>query len=913
MLAASCQDTEFAEAVDSSKAQVMFSIAMDSPAARSRANWGQDYSQTSDLGDEYDNRIDLDQFIVKIEAGGKTYNVTDIIKWKEGETNEHKFVGIVKTQNGENVGEVTLQKAKISVYANMGNDANANFAGMTFNYDAKNAANIPMWGALTVENLKFAPGKRTSVDDIYLLRAMAKFQVTLGEDAIEKGYTLTKASLNKFNLVGNNMPTGYADATSTMALGMEEVMNENTSNLAGATELTIPTEDGNGWVIYLPEISNTTASELKMILTFSKEGQADIASEVSVKDYTTANTGLVNIVRNHWYKYVIEDIVNAKPVVEYEALSWEPIDITVGGEGYLYLNKNVIKMYNTNIDTDQLKFSSSSPIESIKLVDSYNHAPYIDKFETYIDGTPEDAKDHKFAYYVNKFGNKIQLGTDPDFTDSQEFENQILKAITASYPTNENNGGIEIYSPFIADQNFNQDSHYNAVRYLEFEVTNQQGYVATFRVEQYPAIKITNVEGFYSYRDDFCQGHRELGTNTEPVHYQHIAERAYILASYNNGDIHQVDPNRKDSYGHDYVAITTDFFGRSDGAKQGDHFKEMLLIDGGPGYYHKAIEYPYGEIERTKWGKYFPQSSSNPTIVVGPPYQDFNYVIPEHQAKSVYSYAYSEGLLNKVREEGNDFWWRKHFSGNLIEIFASKVIYKIYRDGIENNGKGYRRLPGQADLYYHFPNAANDGWDLEERIVRISTMPLNNNRMYHVKTLIKSDDITIGYPKMVNEVTGKEDNEYGVVELNGNNHNLVSPSFMIASQLGETESPVEDNPKSYYDPTIDFLYYVAKVQCREYVETTFEDNNGNGIPEPELGEKVEHYHNWRLPTKKELERILIYQKESRAMDLLLTGEKYFCVTDDINEPFIVNPDYTEGGYHIRCVRDVKPNPNDSNE
>ena len=44
MLAASCQDTEFVETLDSSKAQVMFSVAMDSPAARSRATWGDDYT-----------------------------------------------------------------------------------------------------------------------------------------------------------------------------------------------------------------------------------------------------------------------------------------------------------------------------------------------------------------------------------------------------------------------------------------------------------------------------------------------------------------------------------------------------------------------------------------------------------------------------------------------------------------------------------------------------------------------------------------------------------------------------------------------------------------------------------------------------------------------------------------------------
>ena len=97
MLAASCQDTEFAETLDGSKAQVMFSLAIDSPSARSRSTWD-DYTPDG-IGNEtdYDYKIDYDQFIVKIEANNTTYNVTQIFKWKEAGSNEHKFVGIVET------------------------------------------------------------------------------------------------------------------------------------------------------------------------------------------------------------------------------------------------------------------------------------------------------------------------------------------------------------------------------------------------------------------------------------------------------------------------------------------------------------------------------------------------------------------------------------------------------------------------------------------------------------------------------------------------------------------------------------------------------------------------------------------------------------------------------------------------
>ncbi|MBR6814918.1 MAG: hypothetical protein IKM69_03825 [Alistipes sp.] len=69
------------------------------------------------------------------------------------------------------------------------------------------------------------------------------------------------------------------------------------------------------------------------------------------------------------------------------------------------------------------------------------------------------------------------------------------------------------------------ESHYNTIRYLEFEVTNADGLTATFRVMQYPVIYITNQQGWYSYRDDFNS------------HYQYKGDRyvSIALSTNNNG------------------------------------------------------------------------------------------------------------------------------------------------------------------------------------------------------------------------------------------------------------------------------------------------------------------------------------------------------------------------------------------
>ena len=876
MLAASCQDTEFAEAVDSSKAQVMFSIAMDSPAARSRANWGQDYSQTSDLGDEYDNRIDLDQFIVKIEADGKTYNVTDIIKWKEGESNEHKFVGIVKTQNDENVGDITLQKAKISVYANMGTDANANFASMTFDQDAEN---IPMWGALTVENLKFAPGKRTSVDDIYLLRAMAKLQVTLGDAAIEKGYTLTKASLNKFNLTGFNMPTGYAGAESTMALDMEGVLNENTTNPAGGvTELTEATEDGKGWVIYLPEISNTTDSELKMLLTFSNGDNEKIETEVSVKDYTTANTSLVNIVRNHWYKYVIEDIVNAKPVVKYETLDWEPININVGGEGFLALSTDLVEIYNAN--TGQLKFTSSSPI-TITRADVYEH-----KDNGEIVKRKEINKVNPInAYYINKFGVLTQLSTDDNNPES------VILANTSAIIDGENqnvlDGTITINSPFVGDATASEDvlkndSHYDTIRYLEYIVTNEDGLWTTFRVMQYPPVVITNVKGYFSYRSDYVT--HSKNDDGIPTHYLHWKDNYKLYSSgFNVVHIHEHDDSKHDPAIHDAANI--------------ENYQKIQPT---------SEAYCWGkESETTKKYKPFWEEIINGQVSyttvhpVGRVYRYYNANGYDWKAKMGVTTEPSLGPTYEV--DGK--LYKKHYTGNIFYYFWSRYVDESVSYEGDDKGKSLICCMSFNQEKKEY-TAVNDIYPVFKQDFRNQ---IGNSRMYHIRTTTPGDYI-LGYPKLEDD-NGNEtmDPDKGHTVVSEENKRIVSPSFMVASELGKTFHLTQAQYEVdgvLDEPLISFFYDRAVNQCKYYVEATYVDVNNDGVYTDGV-DKVYHYDDWRLPTEAEVEMIKYYQTNSRAMDIVMQGEKYICATPG----FLSKTVGTESGHYMRCVRDVKGNEN----
>ena len=71
--------------------------------------------------------------------------------------------------------------------------------------------------------------------------------------------------------------------------------------------------------------------------------------------------------------------------IEYVTLDWQEVEVMIGENEarYLTLNTDLVKIYDTNFDLDQLTFTSSSPIKSIKLKDVYNHHDETDAIVHY--------------------------------------------------------------------------------------------------------------------------------------------------------------------------------------------------------------------------------------------------------------------------------------------------------------------------------------------------------------------------------------------------------------------------------------------------------------------------------------------------------------------------------------------------
>lgn len=154
-------------------------------------------------------------------------------------------------------------------------------------------------------------------------------------------------------------------------------------------------------------------------------------------------------------------------------------------------------------------------------------------------------------------------------------------------------------------------------------------------------------------------------------------------------------------------------------------------------------------------------------------------------------------------------------------------------------------------------------------------LSLTNNRMYIIQvSSTKGSKYNIAHPN-IDKSTGYTNDE------------VVSPAFMIASQLGAVQS------ESFNQAT-------AKTHCETYREVKKE--NGKQVI----------YDGWRLPTKTEIQFIVDFQKESykhnassefkKPIKPVLEGANYYTLN---NETVATGVESGDDAY-VRCVRDLTP-------
>lgn len=179
----------------------------------------------------------------------------------------------------------------------------------------------------------------------------------------------------------------------------------------------------------------------------------------------------------------------------------------------------------------------------------------------------------------------------------------------------------------------------------------------------------------------------------------------------------------------------------------------------------------------------------------------------------------------------------------------------------------------EGSTIYSYVSQGHNWWSYYTIERGYSQSPQNNNRMYLVQITSTSTGHTVARPSTTTE------GGQLVTVSNEENNQLVSPTFMLASQLGTVTSGLSwDN---------------AKEQCKQYVEVIkYEDGT------------VRRLDDWRLPTEAELSIIADYQKlHTEVLDEVLRGSKYWTALQ--NYAYNV-PNASTIGTGARCIRDVSP-------
>ena len=290
--------------------------------------------ETDEAGTEMENSIDFSRFhvvfyqtnqkkagilqnMVLVHLGGNIYRLTGSLPVSNKVLVGNHFEGKMVVYANFDMSEADLQKD----YNDM------DIAQKSFGYEA-NPEYLPMWGVKKVD-FTLTAGKRQDLEDIALLRAVAKVKVYLSNDMKENGWRIHRMQLFNYNNQGYCMPGKYTDCEQTASLKHEEY--EHFYNSRQTSGITM-TDDRP---IYLPEYKNVdradgnqTIIRLKLARNGNVEQDApdkDKEYTLRFKEYTDEGkegTTTNDIVRDHYYIFEVYKGSNGQNLVKLTVRTW---------------------------------------------------------------------------------------------------------------------------------------------------------------------------------------------------------------------------------------------------------------------------------------------------------------------------------------------------------------------------------------------------------------------------------------------------------------------------------------------------------------------------------------------------------------------------------------------------------------
>lgn len=293
--------------------------------------------ETDEPGTEMENSIDLSRFhvvfyqtnqqmagilqnMVLIHVGGNIYRLTGSLPVSNKVLVGNHFVGKMVVYANFDMSEADLQK-----------DYNhTDIAHKAFDY--ANLEYLPMWGVQKVD-FTLTAGKRQDLEDIDLLRAIAKVKVYLSSEMKNNEWSIHSMQLFNYNNKGYCMPDKYTDCVQTASLKHEEL--EHFFNSIQTSGITM-TDDVP---IYLPEYQNKGKKDadkcvIKLKLNYKGNVERDDSGKEKVYtlrfiDYTdqgTEGTTTNDIVRDHYYIFEVYKGSNGQNLVKLTVRKWNVRD-----------------------------------------------------------------------------------------------------------------------------------------------------------------------------------------------------------------------------------------------------------------------------------------------------------------------------------------------------------------------------------------------------------------------------------------------------------------------------------------------------------------------------------------------------------------------------------------------------------
>lgn len=511
--------------------------------------------------------------------------------------------------------------------------------------------------------------------------------------------------------------------------------------------------------------------------------------------------------------------------VRYDVEEWEDVNVNVAqgsGTQYLQLNTNHVNMYNVNVDNSTLTFASSSPIKNITLNE---------------------------AYFYNYLDQKVNV--------SSKF-NTAYKGIKATWEPGTLNGTITINSPFVSKSDAEieaQIAQLGQVPVVPEEPSvpvdpekmepNPQEIVDSYnskenRSSRYIAYR-TNDNGKIEF---YATGNSSTGRkNAQSAQKEY--DEAYAEYMTWGGLSDDDKKAKKDEYESELASYSERYQAYQNAVAALNAYNSQV----------EAIRSAAGQNTHSNAIRYMTFTVTNDTG------QTAVFTVAQHPTLYItnemgsYSYREDFGGTNYTKK-GNPNYSAAHWNKNSW----------TYSDEASNSYFFGSKVALGSEGNYTINYAYWEGNSVETDGIS----GLNNPRMYHVHITATSRNYVVARPRL---------DANGYTERSQDNSRLVSPSFMIASQLGATLSP---------EGGID----QAESHCERYIEVA---KDGTA------------YSDWRLPTAAEIDIIIQHQDISEAMAVVLSGSSYYCSWNmDSNNKVIYTKATGKSGSQnaVRCIRDA---------